>query len=96
MTAPLNVYLVFYGQWDPQTGMQIVRNFIKSMSNTSISAPSVASWWAITTSYHDGNGNFVSPQVRFFKLLVPPTRPCAALPSVLYRCIMISRTEFQA
>ena len=62
---PINLYIVYYGQWGPGTGMEIVRNFIQSMSDTSVSAPNVASWWAITTAYHDGNGNYVSSQVRF-------------------------------
>ena len=72
LSDPLNVYLIFYGKWGKKSdGADIIINFIKSLSDTSVPAPSVARWWNISTAYFmegpKGEKEFVSPKVRFQK-----------------------------
>ena len=69
VSSPLNVYLLFYGSWGPGTGMEIVKGFVRALNDTSVSAPSVSSWWEISTAYHNGDGKHVSAQVRRASLL---------------------------
>ena len=61
--APINVYLVFYGDWGERTGMSVFKNFVSSLSDTSVDAPSVASWWRITAKNNDSSNQRISAQV---------------------------------
>ena len=69
LTDPLKIYLIFYGKWGKKSdGADIIINFIKSMSDTTVPAPSVAKWWNISTAYYmtgpKGEKEYVSPKVR--------------------------------
>ncbi|GJP54905.1 hypothetical protein CLOM_g13919 [Closterium sp. NIES-68] len=67
MTRPITVYLIFYGSWR-KSQMQIVKNFVRSLSNTSATPNEgdlvrVADWWRINTWYTQKGKKRVTSQV---------------------------------
>ncbi|KAF8727978.1 hypothetical protein HU200_018550 [Digitaria exilis] len=50
--APLRLYVLWYGRWDP-THQSPLRDFLLSISDPSPPHPSVADWWATAALYGD-------------------------------------------
>ncbi|WVZ57492.1 hypothetical protein U9M48_007871 [Paspalum notatum var. saurae] len=50
--APLRLYVLWYGRWDPAQQAP-VRDFLLSLSDPSPPRPSVADWWATAALYAD-------------------------------------------
>ncbi|XP_025797098.1 protein EXORDIUM-like 5 [Panicum hallii] len=50
--APLRLYVLWYGRWDP-AHQAPVRDFLLSLSDPSPPPPSVAAWWATAALYAD-------------------------------------------
>lgn len=57
--SPTNLYLIWYGRWDP-AAQSVIRDFLASLSSSSSGAapfPSVSDWWARTPRlYTDQTG----------------------------------------
>ncbi|KAG6393905.1 hypothetical protein SASPL_144480 [Salvia splendens] len=49
ITSPTNIYIIWYGKWDPNH-QSTIRDFISSISSPAPS-PSVAEWWRTVTLY---------------------------------------------
>ena len=60
--TPLNVYLIFYGEWTSDAE-SVITTFVQSLSDDRVPAPSVSLWWGTALKYHDGKGH-VSAEVR--------------------------------
>lgn len=66
MTEPIDVYLIYYGNWKKtsnaakDSGQHVLRSFVKSFSKTS----EVKQWWALAAQFKDKHGRPVSNQVR--------------------------------
>ncbi|GJP54055.1 hypothetical protein CLOM_g13171 [Closterium sp. NIES-68] len=63
MHEPINVYLIWFGRFK-ESQKNIIRNFVRSLSDTSDPANTVSQWWNINRLYTDCNGNPVSGTVR--------------------------------
>lgn len=59
LTSPINLYCIWYGKWDP-TAQSIIRDFLRSLSSSSLPSPSVADWWSTVTDYPDQSNNHVT------------------------------------
>ncbi|KAJ3705413.1 hypothetical protein LUZ61_009118 [Rhynchospora tenuis] len=54
LTSPINLYLIWYGQWNP-SAQSIIRDFLFSFSSPFLPSPSVQDWWRTITYYTDQN-----------------------------------------
>ncbi|XP_047957384.1 protein EXORDIUM-like 7 [Salvia hispanica] len=61
LTSPINIYIIWYGKWDPNH-QSTIRDFISSISSPAPS-PSVAEWWSTVTLYTDQTGSNVTKNV---------------------------------
>ncbi|GMY05281.1 protein EXORDIUM-like 5 [Fagus crenata] len=62
-SSPINIYLIWYGNW-PNSHKQIIKQFLLSISSTTKTpAPSVSDWWHTLTLYTDQTGANVSKTV---------------------------------
>jgi hypothetical protein len=54
LASPINLYVIWYGNWNP-THQAIIRDFLYSFSSSSSSSsyPSVANWWRTVRLYTD-------------------------------------------
>ncbi|KAJ0098242.1 hypothetical protein Patl1_27193 [Pistacia atlantica] len=52
LASPVNLYIIWYGHWKP-TQQAIIRDFIHSISSSSVPYPSVADWWKTARLYTD-------------------------------------------
>jgi len=54
LASPINLYIIWYGNWNP-THQSIIRDFLHSFSSSSSSSsyPSVADWWRTVRLYTD-------------------------------------------
>lgn len=58
LAIPMNLYVIWYGKWNP-TQQAIIRDFLHSFSSSS-SYPSVADWWRTVRLYTDQTGSNVT------------------------------------
>ncbi|CAI7747890.1 unnamed protein product [Closterium sp. NIES-54] len=69
LTQPINLYIIYYGTWY-QSEVNIVENFIKSISSTSYTSKfaTVRGWWKMIASryYQISNGQYyyITPKVK--------------------------------
>ncbi|XP_057528221.1 protein EXORDIUM-like 3 [Amaranthus tricolor] len=63
MTSSITVHIIWYGKWLPSQ-KRIIREFINSISDESVPAPSVAGWWKTVQLYTDQTGANISRVVR--------------------------------
>ena len=61
-SSPINIYLVWYGNW-PNSHKQTIKHFLLSLSSTSAPSPSVSDWWNTLSLYTDQTGANVSRTV---------------------------------
>ena len=52
--SPLYLNVIFYGNWGStrHPGAKLILTFLKSLSDKSAPAPSVAGWWGLSTQYY--------------------------------------------
>ncbi|KAI6706269.1 hypothetical protein NL676_009231 [Syzygium grande] len=64
LASPINVYIIWYGQWY-QNQQATIRDFIYSLSAPSSSAsyPSVADWWRTVRLYTDQTGSNITRDI---------------------------------
>ncbi|GKV36884.1 hypothetical protein SLEP1_g44968 [Rubroshorea leprosula] len=55
LAAPINLYIIWYGHWNP-SHQATIRDFLYSLSSSSVSYPSVADWWKTVRLYTDQTG----------------------------------------
>ncbi|XP_068656681.1 protein EXORDIUM-like 7 [Aristolochia californica] len=55
LASPINLYLIWYGQWNPYH-QAIIRDFLQSLPSASSSYPSVSDWWRTVRLYTDQTG----------------------------------------
>ncbi|KFK40108.1 hypothetical protein AALP_AA3G331400 [Arabis alpina] len=61
-SSPINIYIIWYGQWS-HPHKTLIRDFLNSISDTKSPSPSVSEWWQTTTLYTDQTGSNVSKSV---------------------------------
>ncbi|KAL0363737.1 UNVERIFIED_CONTAM: protein EXORDIUM-like 7 [Sesamum calycinum] len=58
LASPINLYIIWYGQWNP-THQSTIRDFINSFSSPA-PHPSVADWWRTVMLYTDQTGSNIT------------------------------------
>lgn len=58
LASPINLYIIWYGQWDPKH-QSTIRDFIDSFSSPA-PYPSVADWWRTVGLYTDQTGSNIT------------------------------------
>lgn len=61
LASPINLYIIWYGQWDP-THQSTITDFISSISSPA-PPPSVADWWRTVRLYSDQTGSNITNTV---------------------------------
>lgn len=62
LASPINIYIIWYGQWNPNH-QSTIRDFIHSVSSPAPS-PSVSDWWRTVRLYSDQTAANVTAAVR--------------------------------
>ncbi|KAJ1701880.1 hypothetical protein LUZ63_001659 [Rhynchospora breviuscula] len=62
LTSNITVHPIWYGRWAPEQ-KRIIRTFLRSLSDSSVRGPSVASWWRTVRLYTDQTGSNISSNV---------------------------------
>ncbi|XP_047319542.1 protein EXORDIUM-like 5 [Impatiens glandulifera] len=65
LSSPINIYLIWYGNWSP-TQKLLIKDFLLSISTATAAAapsPSVAEWWSTVSLYTDQTGANISRSV---------------------------------
>lgn len=63
LTSPINLYVIWYGQWNPNH-QNTIRDFLYSLSS-SAPHPSVSDWWQVVRLYTDQTGSNVTGSISF-------------------------------
>ncbi|CAI5534825.1 unnamed protein product [Closterium sp. Naga37s-1] len=63
MHEPINVYLIWFGRFK-ESQKNIIRNFVRSVGDTTDPSNTVSQWWNINRLYTDCSGNPVSQEVK--------------------------------
>ncbi|KAH7545641.1 protein EXORDIUM-like 7 [Ziziphus jujuba] len=58
-SSPINLYIIWYGHWNP-THQSIIRDFLYSISSFSSHHPSVSDWWSTVRLYTDQTGSNIT------------------------------------
>ncbi|KAK4564327.1 hypothetical protein RGQ29_006409 [Quercus rubra] len=61
LASPINLYIIWYGHWNP-TQQAIIRDFLYSLSSSS-SYPSVSDWWRTVRLYTDQTGSNITGNI---------------------------------
>ncbi|XVE88453.1 hypothetical protein DITRI_Ditri19aG0070900 [Diplodiscus trichospermus] len=61
LAAPINLYIIWYGHWNP-THQATIRDFVYSLSS-SAPYPSVADWWKNVRLYTDQTGSNITGSI---------------------------------
>ena len=61
LASPINLYIIWYGHWNP-TQQTIIRDFLYSLSSSS-SYPSVSDWWRTVRLYTDQTGSNITGNI---------------------------------
>lgn len=65
LASAINLYIIWYGQWNP-THQTTIRDFLDSLSSSSSSSvpyPSVADWWDTVRLYTDQTGSNITATI---------------------------------
>ncbi|KAL8540025.1 hypothetical protein ACS0TY_001572 [Phlomoides rotata] len=63
LSSPINIYLIWYGNWAPSQQL-LIRDFLLSISPTpNRRPPSVSDWWRTVTLYTDQTGANISRSI---------------------------------
>nr|DAD28113.1 TPA_asm: hypothetical protein HUJ06_029581 [Nelumbo nucifera] len=68
LSSPINIYLIWYGKWNPSQKF-IIKDFLLSISHNhrATASPSVSEWWSTTSLYTNQTGANVSRMVLIAK-----------------------------
>ncbi|KAF5798208.1 putative protein EXORDIUM [Helianthus annuus] len=55
LTSPINLYIIWYGHWNPNH-QSTIKDFLYSLSSSSSPSPSVSDWWRTVRLYTDQTG----------------------------------------
>ncbi|KAK6150218.1 hypothetical protein DH2020_017743 [Rehmannia glutinosa] len=61
LTSPINLYIIWYGQWDPKH-QSTITDFISSFSSPA-PYPSVSDWWRTVSLYTDQTGSNITKSI---------------------------------
>ncbi|XP_071922352.1 protein EXORDIUM-like 7 [Coffea arabica] len=61
LTSPINLYVIWYGHWNP-AHQATIRDFLYSFSSPAPS-PSVADWWRVVQLYTDQTGSNITSNI---------------------------------
>ncbi|XP_057510434.1 protein EXORDIUM-like 7 [Actinidia eriantha] len=61
LTAPINLYIIWYGHWNP-THQSTIRDFLYSLSSPA-PFPSVSDWWRTVRLYTDQTGSNITGNI---------------------------------
>ncbi|KAG8385115.1 hypothetical protein BUALT_Bualt03G0008000 [Buddleja alternifolia] len=61
LASPINLYIIWYGQWNP-THQSTIRDFINSLSSPA-PYPSVSDWWRTVRLYTDQTGSNITNSI---------------------------------
>lgn len=64
LTSPINLYIIWYGHWNPNH-QNTIRDFLYSLSSSSVPHPSVSDWWQVVRLYTDQTGSNVTGSISF-------------------------------
>ncbi|XVF87097.1 hypothetical protein PTKIN_Ptkin18bG0092600 [Pterospermum kingtungense] len=59
LASPINLYIIWYGHWNP-THQATIKDFLYSLSSSSAPHPSVADWWRTVRLYTDQTGSNIT------------------------------------
>ncbi|KAJ4967448.1 hypothetical protein NE237_019297 [Protea cynaroides] len=64
LSSPINIYLIWYGQWTPSQKL-LIKDFLLSISTNHRAAPSpsVSDWWRTVSLYTDQTGANISSSI---------------------------------
>ena len=62
LTSPINLYIIWYGHWNP-THKSTIRDFLYSLSSSSTPSPSVYNWWQTIRLYTDQTGSNITDSI---------------------------------
>nr|KJB69902.1 hypothetical protein B456_011G048900 [Gossypium raimondii] len=63
LASAINLYIIWYGQWNP-THQATIRDFLDSLSSSSsVPYPSVADWWDTVRLYTDQTGSNITATI---------------------------------
>lgn len=62
LSSPINIYLIWYGNW-ARPHKQLIKDFLLSISDTTAPHPSVSDWWSTVSLYTDQTGANISRTV---------------------------------
>ncbi|KVI03070.1 protein EXORDIUM-like 7 [Cynara cardunculus var. scolymus] len=62
LTSPIDLYIIWYGNWNPNH-QSTIRDFIYSLSSSSSVSPSVFDWWQTIRLYTDQTGSNITKSI---------------------------------
>ncbi|KAE9593502.1 hypothetical protein Lal_00028688 [Lupinus albus] len=62
LTSNITVHIIWYGTWN-RNQKKIIRDFINSLSDTTVPHPSISGWWRTVQLYTDQTGSNISKSV---------------------------------
>lgn len=62
LSSPIKLYLIWYGRW-AISQQSTIRDFLLSISDTTVPSPSVSEWWSTVSLYADQTGANVSRSI---------------------------------
>ncbi|KAL5101046.1 hypothetical protein RYX36_005373 [Vicia faba] len=77
-SSPINIYLIWYGNW-ARPHKQLIKDFLLSISDTTAPHPSVSDWWRTVSLYTDQTGANISLSISRNSLLLPNTTSSCSL-----------------
>ncbi|XP_058096765.1 protein EXORDIUM-like 7 [Magnolia sinica] len=62
LASPINLYTIWYGHWNV-AHQAIIRDFLLSLSSSSVAFPSVSDWWRTVRLYADQTGANITDDI---------------------------------
>ncbi|XP_071704485.1 protein EXORDIUM-like 7 [Rutidosis leptorrhynchoides] len=62
LTSPINLYIIWYGNWNTNH-QSTIQDFLYSLSSSNAPSPSVSEWWQTVRLYTDQTGSNVSQSI---------------------------------
>ncbi|OIW05544.1 hypothetical protein TanjilG_23330 [Lupinus angustifolius] len=62
LTSNITVHIIWYGTWN-RNQKKIIRDFVNSVSDTTVPHPSISAWWRTVQLYTDQTGGNISKSV---------------------------------
>ncbi|KAI3664933.1 hypothetical protein L6452_43546 [Arctium lappa] len=62
LTSPIKIYIIWYGNWNPNH-QSTIKDFIYSLSSSSSASPSAFEWWQTVRLYTDQTGSNITESI---------------------------------